>query len=136
MYSVSYTKNASAQLLGRTEISLQNTFVVECDVILTQPGTLHSDLRRDANDSRIVHALEVARGTNTPNRGAISIGNLIVIDGVRHPNHTLNHIEHVARVPVGIVSSRTPWDSARFPSVENTTDAVVHCGAQGESSCM
>ena len=126
--------NQTVGIRARGNVYLQDTFFVECGVILTQPGTFHPDLTRTPRGYPISHAIAVARGTNTLNRGAEVIGNLMVIDGVRLPNHTLNRMSPVAAVPSGVVSSRTPWVSNQWPSIENMTDAVVDCGAKGDGT--
>ena len=112
-------------------------FAAGCHTLLAQPGSRHSDVIAAQVPGAspavgTVEAVEVARGTNTFSRGAMTISDLMFVDGVRHPNRTISTTRPVGEIPAGLTTSRIPWDSARFPSVETATDATAVCGALGD----
>jgi hypothetical protein len=134
-----FEATAAVQPASSVAVSAQgNAYLSEvytdCSTLLTQRGSRHPDIRvsATADSNGITQAVEVARGVNTPNHGAVAESDLLYINGVRHLNHSITEVLQVHAVPADLTNRRQLWNSSVFPSLETATDAVTVCGAKGD----
>ena len=123
---------SSVAISAQGNAYLSDVFSSGCKTLLSQSGSRHPDLLAPSERNKTTRAVEVARGINTPNRGALAESDLIYVDGVRHLNRSITDTTRVTRVPADLISRRVLWDSRSFPSLETATDAVQVCGAKGD----